>query len=200
MDGCEQYREAISARLDAEPHPLDVALVDAHLGACRACAEFASQAVELDRQVALQQMPVEDRTAAILLSLGPQPDVGRLRRLRGMRGLLGLAGVVQLTLGVPALLALGDGADHLLRELGAWQVALAGALLLVAWRPRAATGLLPMVGLVAAVSAVAAVLDVIAGTATLVGELAHLTPLVAAWPLRELAQAQPLPQHSIAAP
>ena len=83
--------------------------------------------------------------------------------------------LTQLVLAVPDLLLGGDGtAVHVARELGAFDVALAVGLVVAAWQPARAWGLLPLAAALVVVLAVTAVADVIDGSATALGEAYHL--------------------------
>ena len=84
-------------------------------------------------------------------------------------------GLTQLVLAVPALAGDDRGAStHVARELGSWAVALAVGLLVVAWQPRRAAGLLPFALALSGAMALTASLDVIAGHAPASGELLHV--------------------------
>ncbi len=84
--------------------------------------------------------------------------------------------VTQLLLAAPALL-LGDGAGgavHAARELGAFDVALSAGLLVAAWQPARAWGLLPVAAVLCLVVLGTTVLDVLDGSASSGGEAHHL--------------------------
>jgi predicted anti-sigma-YlaC factor YlaD len=89
-----------------------------------------------------------------------------------------LAGLVAV-LPLPAPL-LADEAGvplHLARELGAFQVALAVGLLLVAWQPRRRVQLLPVLAVLSVCPAVIAALDVAGGRTPASAEGHHLVQL-----------------------
>jgi len=86
---------------------------------------------------------------------------------------------MQLVLAAPAIL-LGDdpgATGHVARELGSFDVALAVGLLVAAWQPARAWGLLPVVTALALVMGGTAVLDLIDGRTETVGEAHHLLDL-----------------------
>jgi predicted anti-sigma-YlaC factor YlaD len=88
--------------------------------------------------------------------------------------------LTMVVLAIPALLTPLDGGEsHLARESGGWSAALGVALLVVAWQPRRARGLLPLAAALAGVMVVAAAVDVVAGDAALAGESTHLLELAA---------------------
>jgi predicted anti-sigma-YlaC factor YlaD len=181
---CEAIREALSARLDGEISPLDDVDIGAHLRTCRECVAWSEELSVLHRLVRVREAePVPDLTAVIL---GAAPDaVAQTRRPRraapvsAARWALFTVALTQLVLAGPALL-LGEGSGatvHVARELGSFDVALAIGLLLAAWQPARAWGLLPVVAALGLVMGATAVLDVVRGTATSVGEAHHLLDL-----------------------
>jgi len=92
---------------------------------------------------------------------------------------LTVVGALLMLLALPALVFGQDpGATvHVARELGSFHLALAAGLLVVAWRPERAGGLLPVVAVLAVCLAVTAVLDVAAGRLPALAEAHHLLHL-----------------------
>lgn len=178
---CDTFREALSARLDGEPLGIDEDLLDLHLGTCPACEAWAGELAALHRVVRVREAePVPDLTAAILAS-APTSVESRWRSepVRGARWALFAVALTQLVLAGPALVLGEDpGATvHVARELGAFDVALAVGLLVAAWQPARAWGLLPVAAALALVLGATAVLDVVQGRAGSVGEVHHLLDL-----------------------
>jgi predicted anti-sigma-YlaC factor YlaD len=177
---CEACREAISALLDNEDPGIDPALVQAHLAACAACRADTAQTSRLQRWLRLRPAePVPDLTKAILARIGPTEPGPRQSAQRELRiALAVLAGLVAV-LPLPApLLADEAGAPlHLARELGAFQLALAVGLLLVAWQPQRRLQLLPVLAVLSICPAVIAVLDVVVGRTPASAEGHHLLQL-----------------------
>ncbi|WP_309115751.1 zf-HC2 domain-containing protein [Saccharothrix sp.] len=141
---CETCREALSARLDGEEEPVPAADVDAHLSGCPACRAWSDEASALTRVLRLRPaVAVPDLTEAVLAA-APPPTTGWYPRL----GLAGVA-VAQVTLGLSQLLgpnpAASHGAGHLFNESTAWNLALGLGLLWTALRPRATSGMVPVV-------------------------------------------------------
>lgn len=180
---CDAIREVLSARLDGETADLAAGAVDAHLGTCAACAAWSEELTVLHRMVRVREAEtVPDLTATILGA-----EAGRVTHRRVVQaspisvarwGLFVVA-LTQLVLAGPALL-LGEGSGttvHVARELGAFDVALSVGLLLAAWQPARAWGLLPVVAALALVLGGTAILDVARGTATSIGEAHHLLDL-----------------------
>jgi predicted anti-sigma-YlaC factor YlaD len=181
---CEPIREALSARLDGEAYEVGDAAIDAHLQTCRDCAAWSEELGVLHRMVRVREAEVvPDLTAAIL---GAAPGASampwrtaRAERVSIARWALFVVALTQVVLAAPALL-LGEDSGatvHVARELGSFDVALAVGLLVAAWQPARAWGLLPVVAALALVMGGTAILDVVRGTATSVGEAHHLLDL-----------------------
>jgi predicted anti-sigma-YlaC factor YlaD len=199
---CGVVRESLSARLDDEGAPLTGAAVDRHLDGCHACARYATdlQRVHREARVAVAD-EVPDLTADILVAITEEQQVTVGRRTRELRLLVALAGAVQLALAVPVLLGLLGPAAHVGRELGALQLALGVGLLVAAWQPWRAAGVLPVAAVVASAAVVAGVVDVASGAATLTGELVHLSEIagvLALWALRRRDPALTAPAPPLA--
>jgi predicted anti-sigma-YlaC factor YlaD len=164
---CAACRDVVSAQLDGEATPVEVAAADLHLATCAACTTYRRTVTGLLRSVRVAAAePVPDLTVAILaahppLDARPAHDVGLWR--------LGLA-LVALAQVVAAIAHLGG--DHVVRDQAAWEAALAAGYGWAAWRPARATGLLP-------VAAVLTVLLLVNGGLALAGTGTHhlLAPL-----------------------
>lgn len=183
---CDTFREALSARLDGEAPGLDDADVGHHLRTCRACTAWADELATLHRMVRVREAErVPDLTVAILGN-APAPTPARAPRpspladpVSPARWALFVVALTQLVLAGPALLLGEDSgaAVHVARELGSFDVALAIGLLVAAWQPARAWGLLPVVAALAFVMGGTAVLDVARGTASSLGEVHHVLDL-----------------------
>lgn len=193
---CQSCREALSARLDGEDPGVPDALVDQHLAGCAACSAYAEGSQLVRRRLAVRAAdPVPDLTGPILAAAAarrPAPSaVARLTaRLAGgpvdgqghhwTRWALLAVALTQLAVAAPPML-LGQDAGasvHVARELGAWDLALAAALLLVVLRPARAVGLLPFAAALALAMVGGAVIDLLSGRAALAGEAQHLLELI----------------------
>lgn len=180
---CDTIREAISARLDGEAPGLDDDTIDAHVAGCDACVTWSDELSTLHRMVRVREAEsVPDLTGAIL---GSQPSPSPARRawhrevISPARWALFVVALTQLVLAAPALL-LGEDSGatvHVARELGSFDLALAVGLLVAAWQPARAWGLLPVVAALALVMAGTAVIDVVRGTASGFGEAHHVLDL-----------------------
>ncbi len=183
----------MSARLDGEDPGVDEQLHEHHLASCSSCRAFAEGSHRLRRGVTVRTAEaVPDLSATILAAADARrPARSPVARLTARLAsgpaagpghhwtrwaLLGVA-LTQLLLSVPGLLAGADADVHLARELGAWDLALAAALLLVVLRPARAVGLVPFVAALALAMVVAAVVDVASGRAAAAAEAQHLVEL-----------------------
>lgn len=187
MLSCSTCREAVSARLDGEPAPVGEAEVAAHLRRCGACSAFAEQASDLHRRLRVAPAAmVPDLTVPILLAAGDRQPPLRART-PGLRWLAALVGLAQAAVAVAGLV----GAGHAGRDLAVFELAVAAAFLVAAWKPARAAALVPVVGVLAVLEVVVAVINVAGATATVVGELPHLVPLIGVGVLALLASPEP---------
>jgi predicted anti-sigma-YlaC factor YlaD len=179
---CQPCREALSAELDGEPSPVPAAVVERHLAGCASCRAFAGAGASLRRRTAVRPAdPVPDLTGPILAAARGRTTASAVRPADHWTrwALLGVA-LTQLAVALPPML-LGHDAGapvHLARELGAWDLALAAALLLVVLRPARALGLVPFAGALAVAMVLGAGIDVASGRAALGSEAQHLLDLV----------------------
>ena len=184
---CQPFREAISARLDAEPLGIPPAELDGHLAGCSECAGWAADAAAVTRRARLAAAPpVPDLTAAVLAALPRElPGAGAAARARLVDSALRLAllavGVAQAGLAWPAL-ASGQAAMsapvHMAHETGAWSLGLAAAFLAVAAAPRLAAGTLPFMGTFTALLVPVTLRDLAAGHVHADRAAVHLLLLV----------------------
>ncbi|HEY8545804.1 MAG TPA: zf-HC2 domain-containing protein [Acidimicrobiales bacterium] len=198
---CDHAHEAISARLDGELPPLEDAALDAHLEGCAACREHAHALAGLHRGLRVRPAePVPDLTGAILATTAdqlPSPRPVERPPIEWARYGLFTVAFTQLVLALPLLFG-ADQADalHATRELGAFGLALAVGMLVVAWQPQRAAGLLPMAMALAAGLTVTAVADMVAGNSPILAEAPHLLELVGVlllWRLAATTPVAPLP-------
>ena len=186
------YRLGISARLDGEDAGIDDAGLAWHLAHCAGCRRYQSEAIHLSRatRVAAAE-PTPDLGPTILSAIARERTAATRRfdpeALRG--GLIALA-VVQMLLALPVLLLGRDaGAPvHIAREVGSFDFALGVGFLFVGWRPARAYGMLPLVATLVACLGISTAVDLARGTATLLGESAHLLDLFGLASVWELAK------------
>jgi predicted anti-sigma-YlaC factor YlaD len=178
---CDRAREALSARLDHEDPGTTPAGLDAHLAGCGPCRAHAEELTALHRQVRVREAEqVPDLTAAIMAAAPDQAwrrPVERIEAISGARWALLVVALTQLALAAPGVL-LGEASAvtsaHAARELGAFEVALAVGLLVAAWQPARAYGLLPLAVALGAVLVGTAAVDLAAGGTALLSESHHL--------------------------
>ncbi len=187
--GCEAWQEAISAYVDGEDPGVALPAIEHHLAACSSCRMFSEVVVDLNRLVRMAPAEqIADRTAEIVRMLTAQrPPTWRRWLLLGARTGLVVVALVQLAVAV-SVLVFGEGhvPVHIARELGAFDLALAVGLLVAAWQPRRAFGLLPMAVALAAALWTGSAWDLLSGHTTTGAESVHVLPLVGLlllWPL-----------------
>jgi predicted anti-sigma-YlaC factor YlaD len=176
---CQRVRESLSAHLDGEPGPLPMSAVEDHLAGCESCRVWRVDVEAMQRRVRVTSAPqLTDETQRFVAAVHDRQtrEVRARWRLLPVRlGLVAVA-VAQLVLTGPELLLGHDGLapEHAAHELGAFTAALAVGLMLAAWRPRLATGMVPIVGIVAALLVVTAWLDASFGNTRITQESPHL--------------------------
>ncbi|BCB77378.1 hypothetical protein Pflav_037880 [Phytohabitans flavus] len=97
--GCDEFREALSARLDGEDDPAERAVTDAHLAGCAACRQWFDAAAQVTRMVRTSVVTHEVKVSDAVLAAAPGRR--RARLLGAVRVALGALGVVQFLLGRP---------------------------------------------------------------------------------------------------
>ncbi|QSB14693.1 zf-HC2 domain-containing protein [Natronosporangium hydrolyticum] len=173
--GCEQYREALSARLDGEAEPVPAAATDAHLAGCPACRAWEQSAAAVTRLIRTGPAKAAPDLADRVVSAAP----GRWRSRAAvlLRVALGAIGTVQLILGLLQLTTLrpageshahgttvdGATAGHLWHESAAWNVAVGAAFVWVAARRGRPTGIVPILTVFIAMLVVLSAADIWAG-------------------------------------
>ncbi len=201
---CTHIREALSARLDGEDAlSTDASLLDAHVAGCPACSTWLADVTAMHRLTRVRAAdPVPDLSSAIVARATAAPAAPRRRALAEpistARWGLFVVALTQLVLAGPAVL-LGEDAGatvHVARELGSFDVALAVGLLVAAWQPARAWGLLPVAAALGLVMGTTAVLDVVDGSASTFGEAHHLLDLAGVgllWLVARAARTTPVP-------
>jgi predicted anti-sigma-YlaC factor YlaD len=194
--GCDQYREALSADLDGEPTGVSEEDLSGHLSGCPGCREWFGQAARVTRLVRLAPAtPVPDLAPAVLAAL-PVESPRRERVFAGARAALVVVAFLQALLAWSGALTGQDdmATGHVAHEVGAWNLALAVAFLMVATRPKAADALIAPVGVFVTVLAVVAASDAAAddlAMGRLIGHLLVGTGLVLLVAISRTAPPQP---------
>lgn len=183
-DGCGLFREAISARLDAEAPELAHTALARHLATCADCRHWEELAQQVTRRARLAiAESIPDVTLAVLTALpdgGPTAEQQTRLGEFALRWVLLAAGVVQAALAV-AWLPSGTGAmgapTHVVHETGAWSVAVAVSFVAVAAAPRLAAGALPFLAAFTLLLAVLTLSDLDAGRVRIERAAGHLLVL-----------------------
>lgn len=201
---CDRAREALSARLDAELPDTEADDLTSHLTTCAGCQAYAADLDVLHRAVRVRAAePVPDLTPAIVAATAdqlPRPRAQARVAVEWVRYALFTVGTTLLLLSLP-LLAWGEDEGtplHAARELGAFGLALAVGMVVVAWQPERARGLLPMALALGAGVTLTAVADVVAGRSPALAEAHHFLELVGIALVWRLAH-QPSPTPGLGA-
>lgn len=167
--GCQTWREALSARLDAEPLGLDAALLDAHLAACAGCREYEAGLNRLHRMVRVSSADVvPDRTEEILAAAAER-RMPRLGVVLVLRWLLVVIAAAEVGMSSPEFLSRW----HTGGELGTWGIATGIGFLSVAARPQRAAGMFPMLACAALLTTYVSTRDVADGATFMSREWPH---------------------------
>jgi predicted anti-sigma-YlaC factor YlaD len=192
---CERCRDALSATMDGEDPGVAEEVVRDHVDSCPECTAFALGAARLHRTARVTPADaVPDLTGPILRSIGNEPTAAAVdERARFLRISLVVIGAIQLGMAVPALV-LGDDSGlptHVARHLGSFALALGVGLLVVAWKPERASGVLPVVAALVVCLVGSSILDIAQGNAVPGAEVGHapeLVGLVAVWLLTRVPE------------
>jgi predicted anti-sigma-YlaC factor YlaD len=161
----------MSALMDQEWPTLPREEVLTHLRGCPECRQWQDRAREATRGLrASFPAPPTDLGLAVSRRLRARRRSGELI----LQVALGLVAVGAGLLALPALiLGRADASEHVAHELGALNLALAGAFLLVAVRPSRAAGLLPLFGVVVGLLLLTAGDDIVRGFTSWGHETTH---------------------------
>jgi predicted anti-sigma-YlaC factor YlaD len=172
--GCEECREALSARLDGEDQPDERASVDAHLEVCAACRRWLDDAARVTRLARVHLAP-----SPVAVEVG-RPAKRRPRLVKALRLTLGAFGAAQFVLGIAQV---GDATStghvegttpgHLWHESAAWNVAIGAGFAWIALRRVRPSGALPMLTAFVALLTLLSVNDITAGRVDSVRLLSH---------------------------
>jgi predicted anti-sigma-YlaC factor YlaD len=175
---CEQWIEAISALGDGEEPGVDRRLLEAHLARCESCQAFRDELEGMRGRDRVRSMPAMPDLSGRIVSLNAAAD--RASRSLVVRALLAGVAVSIMIQSFPALVLgeEGDTGAHAARHLGAFAVAYAVGLLVVAVRPARARTVLPVAAILAAAILITAVVDVAQGRVPFLNETVHLPELL----------------------
>jgi predicted anti-sigma-YlaC factor YlaD len=185
-------RESVSADLDGETGPLTSPEVERHLDACGSCRRFATAAAGISRRARISAAAdVPDLTGSILAQLASVADSVPRRSVHSLRMIVAMAGVAQVLLAVPFITGTLGPDVHLGRDLAALQLALGVGLIVAAWQPHRAAGVLPVAGVVAIATVGTVGVDLATGAVRWTTELVHLSELVGVVALVALSRRLP---------
>ena len=109
--GCEEAREAISARIDEESPPIPGPVLEAHLNSCLSCRVFEARLATIGRQARLHapKRAPDDLVAKLRPLLDPAPRAPwvLVHRWRPGAGPSRLSGARWAAAALPAALAVG---------------------------------------------------------------------------------------------
>jgi predicted anti-sigma-YlaC factor YlaD len=193
---CERAREAISASIDGEEPGIEARLVDAHLRHCPACREFKAMIEAAPRAGAVglaPEMPDLSRRVSKLAAIAD-----RASKWSTVRALLAVVAIQIIVFSVPHLTARDESGvtAHDSRHLGAFSLAYAVALLVVAVRPARARTVLPVACVLAGALVITAVIDLANGNIPFLGEALHLPEILSVglvWALAVPTRKRPSP-------
>lgn len=194
--GCERWQEALSALADGEDPGVEPRLLDAHLAGCAACRSFQTMVDVNLGPTRLGEAPAMPDLSRRVVKLNAIAD--RALRWGAVRGLLAISAVQIIVLSAPALVLGDEGGSsaHTARHLGAFAVAYAVGLLVVAVRPARARTMLPVAVVLGAALVVSGVIDSLDATTGPLGEVAHLPELLSVVLVWLLARPAPAPSSS----
>ncbi len=176
---CNDHHILMSARMDGETTALEDEVIDSHLAQCAACRRHLADLESVTRRVGVGAVPeIPDQTAAIMAAM-TRPAPLRTDALRAVLAGIGFTKVISALVVLFESFAASGGA-HTGIDLAALDIAIGVVLLLVAWQPRRAAALAPVITIVALAGVVAATAAVASGSDSLTRELYHLVDLVAA--------------------
>lgn len=141
---------------------------------------------------------VPDLSGAILARTAPR----RTAPLAVLQWALASIGAVLVLVGIVGTFVAASGElTHTHRELSAWYGAFGASLLVVAWQPDRARGLLPFAALVGTGLVATAVVDVVTGRSPVLHEASHLLELAGVllvFVTARVASPLPSPRRAIA--
>jgi predicted anti-sigma-YlaC factor YlaD len=191
---CTIAQEALSAQLDGERVGVDDAALSRHVQFCATCQQFATLSTAWrDRMRVVVAPDIPDRTTEIMHALQQQHllpsergvPVHAVPAMQPARIALACVGAIELLVAIPMLILGASSLPmHAARHVASFEVALAMAVLFVAWRPQRAVALAPVLTFVTALLLGTALLDVVTGQALAGAEVRHgieLAGVVLVW-------------------
>ncbi len=173
---CTQVQEVVSASLDGEAEPEELARALAHVQSCMDCRrarEAMSATQGLVRHFNPESVPD--------LSSSVRDESRRVRRLRRsvVRGLLAVDSLLLFLYVIPEILAT-SGDAHLEHHLAVWGATFATTLALIAIKPSFARVVRPIATLFVVAMAIIALIDIMRGETPMLAETHHLLEVAGA--------------------
>jgi predicted anti-sigma-YlaC factor YlaD len=176
---CGEYRESLSARFDGEAPVVSDTAMAAHLAECSLCRSW-------EASLGRVESPAVPSRASEIATAQAMRSIRRLEAARGhalltaLRGASVAAAFGQMWMAVPGLThGQGEGlTHHAARHMGSLGLAMGFAFALVAWQPRRAHSMMPLVGVLLASLVVTSAVDVQAGRTMMITEFAHLPEII----------------------
>jgi predicted anti-sigma-YlaC factor YlaD len=178
---CDSARESLSAAIDGEDTGQPAGALEAHLEGCLSCRQWQERAYRLTRRARLGGASLGHDLAPRILAAAPATESRWRRRTTQRAALLALA-LAQCAIAVP-MLVLGhdhDAGAHAAHELGSFNLALAAAFAVGAFRPKLCAGLAWPCAIAAAGLVVTAIADLFSGQALGADEAQHLVAVAGA--------------------
>ncbi|MEV4126233.1 zf-HC2 domain-containing protein [Nocardia sp. NPDC049707] len=187
---CKVCRTALSARIDGERETVPAARVDEHLEQCAQCCSWYVAAVETTRLLRTASSYAPDLTDAIFAAADLErpresmwhTSLSWLGRAEWTRLLLGLLGVAQCALAIGQFAGFDFGMTqhhgaemtrHLMNESTAWSLAIGMGFGYCALRPRATSGVLPVLGVLVTTLTAFVIGDLYSGVVPISRVLSH---------------------------
>ncbi|MEP4590901.1 MAG: hypothetical protein ABJ381_03795 [Ilumatobacter sp.] len=173
---CDAAREVLSAQLDQEAGVHEVAVANRHLGRCAGCSQWWASVGTVTRTLRVRSAERVPDIATPALARS-----GNVRRwpYQSARASLAVLAVIELVFALTGVLAGRDASPiHDSQHLGAFGAAFAAAVLLAAWRPGRARGLMPLALTLGIAIPVFAIIDLVNENLTTGGGIHHVAQMV----------------------
>lgn len=173
---CNTAREILSAQLDQEAGVDEASVANRHLGRCAGCSQWWASVGMVTRTLRVRSAEAVPDVATPALARSAN---ARRWPYQSARASLALLAVIELVFALTGVLAGRDASPiHDSQHLGAFGAAFAAAVLLAAWRPGRARGLMPLALTLGIAIPVFAVIDLVNENLTTGGGIHHLAQMV----------------------
>lgn len=173
---CDTAREILSAQLDQEAGGDEAAAANRHLGQCAECDRWWSSVGAVTRS--LRVRPAEAFPDIATAALGRRRKERRWP-YQSARAALAVLAAVELVFAITGVLAGRDASPiHDTQHLGAFGAAIAASVLVAAWRPSLARGLMPIALTLGLAIPIFAIVDIVNGNLTAGGGIHHIVQMI----------------------